>query len=190
MLFDSSLNLALKRRDEQAFEKLFLLMFGPLCGFAFSITGARQASECVVQDVFLNLWESCQSITPDTNIRAWLYRSVRNRSIDRLRAAEIRDRHAEELARHLYENEHGEYTGEEAMAEEKALIEKVNREVMRLPEPVQETYLLHRRDGLTYAEIAEVLGLPQKTVESRMSKALKLLRERVAGAERTEKKKK
>ncbi|MCH8485355.1 MAG: RNA polymerase sigma-70 factor [Candidatus Cyclonatronum sp.] len=188
MFFDSSLNKALQCKDEQAFEKVFLLMFEPLCGFAFSITGARQVSECVVQDVFLSLWEGCGSINEETNLRAWLYRAVRNRCIDRLRAVEIRDRYVAELGLQMQEELMQAFTDSEEANEKEALIEKVNREIMRLPETIRETYLLHRRDGLTYAEIAEVLGLPQKTVESRMSKALKLLRERVIGTGRLEKK--
>ena len=49
-----------------------------------------------------------------------------------------------------------------------------------LPEEVRETFRMSRVDGLTYAEIARVMEVSVKTVEARMGRALKLLRERLA----------
>ena len=186
-----NINKGLRRGSEQAFEELFLAFFEPLCGYALGITGNRQASECAVQETFLSLWERCETITDDMNIRAWLFKSVRNRCIDWLRHRALRSRYEEDLITEM-EQQHSNTSEQEAQrTEEEALIRKVNREVQRLPDAIRETYLLHRQDGLTYAEISEVLGLPQKTIESRISKALKILRDRIeAGSVSSKKSKK
>jgi len=52
--------------------------------------------------------------------------------------------------------------------------------VADLPEEVRETFLLSRVDGLTYSEIASAVGMSVKTVEARMGRALRLVRERLA----------
>ncbi|AXJ01877.1 RNA polymerase sigma-70 factor, ECF subfamily [Cyclonatronum proteinivorum] len=168
----------LRRGNKQAFEELFLAFFEPLCGYALGITSDRQASECAVQETFLRLWERCETITDDMNIKAWLFKSVRNRCLDLLRHSAMRDKYQQDIITDM-KLEESLNTYEERYADDEALIAKVNREVQRLPDPIRETYLLHRQDGLTYSEISEVLGLPQKTIESRISKALKLLRERL-----------
>lgn len=172
-------NESLRGGNEQAFEELFLAFFEPLCGYALGITGDRQASECAVQETFLSLWERCETITDDMNFRAWLFKSVRNRCLDWLRHRALRSRYEEDIIIEMQQEASNPSAQEEQRTEEEALILKVNREVQRLPDTVRETYLLHRQDGLTYAEISEVLGLPQKTIESRISKALKILRDRV-----------
>ena len=53
------------------------------------------------------------------------------------------------------------------------------RALAALPEPVRDAFLLSRRDGLRYAEIATALGISVKTVEARMGRALKELREQL-----------
>jgi RNA polymerase sigma-70 factor (ECF subfamily) len=54
--------------------------------------------------------------------------------------------------------------------------EKVNDALQKLPENLKTVFLMSRFDGLKYAEIAESLDISVKTVENRMTKALKLLR--------------
>jgi len=53
----------------------------------------------------------------------------------------------------------------------------VQAAIQALPDGVQQTFVLSRFDGLTYREIAALLEVSPKTVEARMSKALRLLRE-------------
>jgi RNA polymerase sigma-70 factor (ECF subfamily) len=60
------------------------------------------------------------------------------------------------------------------------LHEKVQAALGALPEPVRLVFTMNRFDGIKYAEIAAMLNISVKTVEARMSKALAILREKLA----------
>ncbi len=63
---------------------------------------------------------------------------------------------------------------------EQQIREAIAKAIEELPERSKMTYKLHRYDGLTYPEIADVMGVSVKTVESQMTRTLKMLRERLA----------
>jgi len=176
MHFDEKFIRKLKRGDKKSFERLFLSTYESLCEYSVSITSSKEVSEGAVQDVFESLWNSKEAIYENVNIRAFLFRSVKNRSLDLLQYQNIRNKYKQEVKEMLSENSQ---PGKD-MSSESKLIQRVRQEVENLPVKSKEVYLLHRRDGLTYAEISEVLGISVKAVEARMTKALKLLRERLA----------
>ena len=64
--------------------------------------------------------------------------------------------------------------------QEKKIQEAIKNAVENLPERSRMTYKLHRNDGLTYEEIAEVMVVSVKTVESQMTRTLKILRNRLS----------
>lgn len=173
MLYDKSFIETLRKGNRKSFEKLFLNTYESLCEYSASVTKNTEDAECAVQDVFVSLWQNRNSLDCDVNIRAFLFRSVKNRSLDIVHYKGIRNK-LEDKVMLLYQNTES-ITG----ITTPSLMKRVQEEVNNLPEKSREVYLLHRRDGLTYAEIAEVLDISIKTVESRMTKALKILRERL-----------
>jgi RNA polymerase sigma-70 factor (ECF subfamily) len=100
-LEDRSLNLArervarewlerLRTGDAQAFEGLFREFAAPLCDFAFSYVRSREIAEEVVQDLFCWIWERRFTIEMPHGVRAWLFTSIRNRSLNALRGSHAR----------------------------------------------------------------------------------------------------
>ena len=146
------------------FQLLFRNYYRPLCLYALHYINNVDDVEDVVQDCFVRLLEA--SVEP-RNVRAWLYAAVRNRCIDLLRQSSPA---VEPLA-----------VGQEAATDEEQQ-ERSLREarlweaIDALPARCREVFLLSKRDGLTYAQIAQRLGLSEKTVEHQVSKALKRLR--------------
>jgi RNA polymerase sigma-70 factor, ECF subfamily len=175
MNFESEFIKKLKNGDKKSFEELFLELYTSLCEYSTSITKSKMTSEEVVQDVFTALWQKRKLLDLDVNIKAYLFRSVKNRSLDIEQQEQIRNKYQDEIS-----NMYAKATVlAEINADQAKLIKRVHEEVDKLPEKSQIVYLLHRRDGLTYSEISNVLEISVKAVEARMTKALKILRDRL-----------
>jgi RNA polymerase sigma-70 factor (ECF subfamily) len=129
----------------------------------------------ITHDVFLNLWEKRNDIDSGTSLKSYLFTSVYNRCMNYIRdnkkfyrdeqIFKILEQEAESVPRDLLEEQELEST----------IIEAMNS----LPDRCREVFMLNRFDGNKYAEIAEKMGISVKTVETQMSKALRILREKL-----------
>jgi RNA polymerase sigma-70 factor (ECF subfamily) len=159
--------------DETAFEALFHEHYARLCSYALTIVRRREDAEDVVQQVFANLWRVRGSLEIRESARAWLYRSVRNGALNRVRSERSALRLAESpervpVADPAPDPAESMIAGQSAAALERALdgIGERCREVLRL----------RWIDGLTHAEIADALGITRKAVESNITRGLRALR--------------
>ncbi|MCK5136013.1 MAG: RNA polymerase sigma-70 factor [Bacteroidales bacterium] len=166
-----------KRQDptgsmsKHSFEQFFREYFTPLMSFAKKILVDEDDAREVVQKVFINLWEKREEIDLSTSLKSYLFTSVHNRSLN-----VIRDR------KKFSSEEVPELAGEwdvSAQIESMELEEKIRETIEALPEKCRQIFELSRFDGLKYSEIAEQLDISVKTVENQMSKALKILREKL-----------
>lgn len=164
---------ALRRGDESAFDALFRALYAPLCRYATGLTdGDPDEAEDLVQQVFVKLWEQRASLDVRFSIRAYLYKMVHNRALNRLRALRTRDRFATASAR-----EPEPVAPPETGAE---LQEQYRKALDQLPAQCRRIFELSRFEELKYREIADQLDLSVKTVETQMGKALRLLRTQLA----------
>lgn len=147
-------------------DALFRNYYRPLCIYALHYLHDVEQVEDVVQDCFLRLLEATNE---PQNSRAWLYTAVRNRCIDLLRQHNplLTDIQPKDLDGLISDDEAQERSFSEA---------RLWEAIDGLPSRCREIFLLSKRDGLTYREIAQRLGLSEKTVEHQVSKALKRLR--------------
>ncbi len=126
----------------------------------------------VVHQVFISVWEKRQEIDLSISLKSYLFTSVHNRSLNM-----IRDRKKFSSA------EVPDVAGEwdvSSVIETMELEERIKEVINSLPEKCREVFELNRFDGLKYSEIAERLNISPKTVENQMSKALKILREKLS----------
>lgn len=171
---DRELLRRLRGGDEQAFDALFRQHYASLVGFTESLLRTRAAAEDIVQDVMLEVWRRRETLEIDLTWRSYLFRAARNRALNEIRHARVQQR-AEPLVRGAESVEAP--TPQELEAAE--LDAAFRRALAALPEPVREVFELSRRDGLRYSEIAATLDISVKTVEARMGRALRELRERL-----------
>ena len=158
----------LRAGDPDAFTELSAAWYGGLFDFAASITGDRFVAEDVVQDVLLNVWEMRRTLSPQTTLRAYLFRAVRNRALnERRRKAAFSD------AQHELP---GTGSDPHAVVQYDHLLADYRRAIAELPERRQLVFRLCRLYGLSYDECASVLGISVNTVRTQMSDALRHIR--------------
>ncbi|MDX1592145.1 MAG: RNA polymerase sigma-70 factor [Balneolaceae bacterium] len=163
----------IREGDREAFEQLFQAYYSRLCVFSNSYVKSLDLSRDVVQEVYIKIWDNREQFHIRQSLKAYLYQAVRNQSLNFLQQKKQMERLETRLKRQQEISESSRT--EEFNAEE--LSEKVWRLVDKLPERRRAVFILYRKHGLSYAEIAEVLGIARKTVENQMGKSLQFLRE-------------
>ncbi len=139
-------------------------LYRPLGMYVLKLVGDVDEAEDIVQEVFGTLIDRSSDIALAT-VKPYLYRSVHNRALNWLR------------------NNRGETSIEgieEVTDEDIDTSERDARlwvEIGRLPQRCREIFLMAKRDGLSYGDIAEELGISVKTVENQITKALARLRD-------------
>jgi len=172
---DRELLEGLRRGDQRSFDAIFRAHYPHLVAFVERMLRQRAVAEDIAQDVLLELWRRRESLVVQDSLRAYLFQAARNRAYNHTRHLRIEERSEPEL---VGEGSIG-HRGDAYLAEEE--IETALRSaVAELPPRCREVFELSRVHGMRYAEIATALGIPVKTVESQMGKALGLLRVRLA----------
>ena len=166
---------AMQGGDASAFDTLFRAYYAPLCRYACPLTdGSMDDAEDVVQQVFVKFWEQRTALDVQWSVKAYLYKMVHNRCLNRLRDARIREKHTAQHAGQL-EQAHEEQPGAET-----ELGERIQKALTMLPPECRRVFALSRFEELKYREIADQLGISIKTVETQMGKALRLMRTELA----------
>ena len=159
----------------------FQQYYRPLCLYALHYLHDVDEAEDIVQDCFVRMLETERrdaassapklSLSNPQNQKSFLYTSVRNACVDQLRRKNpiLQDVSPSDLQ--------GVISDEQAMDSSTREAELWTA-IELLPERCREIFLMSKRDGMTYREIAEELQLSEKTVEHQISKALKILRGR------------
>ncbi len=151
--------------DEAAFECLYERFADRVFRFALTIVRDRHLAEEVLQDTMVAVWKAAGRFAGRSQVSTWILGIARNRAYDLLRR-EIRG------ARHT----------EEGVVQPDPLagvehIEAVRGAVEGLPPGEREVAFLTFYEGLSYREIAGMLGIPEGTVKSRINRGRTQLRD-------------
>jgi len=171
-LYEKILIEKLNQSDQSAFGTIFTKYYKDLVRFSMRFTRNPDAAEELVQDVFVKLWENRNSLVISTSLKSFLLKSVQNRSLDHLRFENIRNKYASEILENLILSDND--TEKQVLHSE--LEEHFLKVLANLPELYVEVYSMSRNESMTYAEIAQKLGVSVRTVEVRMAKALQIIR--------------
>ena len=155
------------------FEGLFRIHYSALCAYANMYLNDVDASEDMVQEMFMKLWKNREGLEIRTSLKSYLFRAVRNACLNMISHINIREEYKKHHAVEVSEDEKN-FTDESIVSE---LEDKIRKTIDSLPVERRKVFVLSRFEGLKYKEIAEKLNISVKTVENQMSKALKFLRE-------------
>ena len=165
--------------DYHAFRELFTRNYKALCNYAMRVVSTREIAEEVVSDVFVKLWKNREQIEVHTSFQAYIYRAVRNQALDYLKLRVHRQNERESLDNVQWNMSHADHFSPAEELSFNEFYDHIEGCIQRLPRQCQIIFRLSREEGLRYRDIAERLDISVKTVETQMSRALKVLRERV-----------
>lgn len=153
----------------EEFESSFKHLYRPLCLFALRYTEQVEEAEDIVQQAFTDVWDKNCTGMVISNLKAYMFRAVRNRSLA-YATQPVKVQTTDEVPDLEDTSPDEEMRGAERDA-------RLWQAIDRLPPERKKIFLLSKRDGLKYQEIADELHLSVKTVENQIGKALKTLRE-------------
>ncbi|MDB4917800.1 MAG: polymerase sigma-70 factor [Gemmatimonadetes bacterium] len=164
----------LRQGDDDAYSAIFREHYPMLVVTATRLLTERALAEEIAQDVMLELWRRRESLVLTGPVRAYLQQATRNRALNRIRQSRTAQRGE------VYIKGPSESPPSDSRAIAGELQMAVAGAIASLSEPQREVFEMNRTKGLTYGEIAELLGISVKSVEARMGRALKQLREQLA----------
>lgn len=155
---------------EKKFSGYFHAYYRQLCLHALRFMGNAEEAEDVVQETFTNLWDKKEQIETIQSVKSYLYTAVRNNCLTRIRDAKPTTSLDILPPDQLLPEE-------DQMQMERAEMEaRIWKMIDELPERRREIFLMAKRDGMSYKEIAEQTGLTVKTVENHVFRAMQSLR--------------
>jgi RNA polymerase sigma-70 factor, ECF subfamily len=157
-----------------AFDRLYERYERPLFGFIRVQLGGGADAEDVLHEAFLAVLRQRAMPGEVRSFRAWIHQVARNLCLNRVRSRNRAGRAVEAVREDIGVDEP---TADHAL-ERHEHAEMLRRAVARLPRSLSEVYRL-RASGMSYEEVAGVLGVPVGTVKSRMHEMVKRLREEV-----------
>ena len=163
----------LKKGDYNAYTLLMNNYYKNLCGYANLFTKDPSKSEDIVQNVFVKLWVYRKKIDSNIPIKRYLHKSVYNEFIDQYRknksVISLEEKHLKAINTVIDNNSF----------DIEKLMTRVNDEIEKLPEKCKRVFILNKKEGLTHDEIAEYLQISIKTVEGHITRAFKILNQKL-----------
>ncbi len=152
-------------QQKEYIEKLLPLVDNVL-PMACRMLGDKGKAEDVVQEVMLSLWEKRKTLKVQTNYKAFLYRTVQNKCLDKLKKTQ----------RFTF-SAHQEWESETEQGSEFDTMHWIHKCIKTLPQAQQDVLNMREIDGLEFGEISELLGLQEAHVRVLLSRAKRTLQE-------------
>jgi RNA polymerase sigma-70 factor (family 1) len=162
--------------DYRAFEQLFRQTYRSLCSYSNQLVVSPQLAEEIVDDVFCTLWRNRKRIHISSSFQSYLIVSIRNRSLDCLRKGKSE--------RHVVLEHAERIPCRQSIAYDKLVFEElsshINHAVKTLPRQCQLIFNMSREQDMSYKEIAGMLKISVKTVDTQIGRALRSIRRSIA----------
>jgi len=169
--------------DAREFERQALPFLDSLYNTAYRLARNAEDAEDLVQETYLKAYRSFEQFTPGTNLKAWLFKILKNTFINLYRKRQAAPQEGDFSAieggfeGQVQPEAAGRMPTPEQEALENALDENVQRALDRLPPDYRMAVVLADLEGFSYKEIAEILEIPVGTVMSRLYRGRKRLEE-------------
>lgn len=163
---DQALIQAMARGDIQALDELYARHAPMLIGFLSARLNNRQIAEEILQDVMLAAWENAAAFEGRSKVKTWLLTIARNRAINAYRKRRVPQMQLDDAFELQSED-----TGPMEATLRADQQEAVRAAIQELPDEQREVLILVFYHQLSGPEVAEVLGISQGTVKSRLHRA-------------------
>ncbi len=165
--------------NPDTFSQLYNEYYRGLSVYAANFVGNLSEAEDIVQEVFSTLWEQDSAFISSTAIKSYLYRSVRNGSLDMLKHKSVEESYIRKTME-AYPEIKFDDTGETLSKE--MVYAKLFRTIETLPLRQREIFMLYMR-GKKNREIAEIMEISTDTVKTQKRRAMNILRQKLGDKE-------
>ena len=169
LIKDHILAESIRNSNQGVFELVFNHYYSGLVVYADQIINDAVISEDIAQSGFMKLWETRETIEI-RSFRSYFMQCIKNRCIDHLRTQQVKQRFDKQIP------ETSSMVTEEDLWTKNELSELLERAMEDFAPRCREIFFMSRYENLKIAEIAEKLDISKRTVETQISKALKILR--------------
>jgi RNA polymerase sigma-70 factor (ECF subfamily) len=169
LITDQSLAESIKNSNHGVFELVFNFYYSGLVVYADQIIKNTAVSEDIIQSVFLKLWKNRETLEI-RSFRSYFIQCTKNSCIDHLRSQQVKNKFDNRAPETM------QMVMEEDLWTKTELTELIEKSVEDLPPRCREIFRMSRYENLKTAEIADKLEISKRTVETQISKALKILR--------------
>jgi RNA polymerase sigma-70 factor (family 1) len=163
--------------DQVAYKELFTEFYSYLNRFAVSYVKSKQIAEEIVSDVFIKVWQKRKDIDKISELRVYLYIATRNTALNYLEKQKKSDTYSIEDFPTAFKSVY--YNPEQLMITAEMMI-NIQRAIDHLPPKCKLIFKLVKEDGLKYKEVAEIMGISDKTVENQLAIALQKIGQAVS----------
>lgn len=175
----------LRRRESEAFNELVRLYQHRVFGLLLRMVGQPDEAEELAQEVFVNVYRGLDAFRGDAPLRTWIFRIATNQAKNRIKYLSRRRAGLQESLHDQLDERGFQPLGEPVSrpdrAAEGAEMERVvSAALASLDAEHREVLVLRDIEGLSYEELAAVLGLAEGTVKSRLFRARYALKQRIA----------
>jgi RNA polymerase sigma-70 factor (ECF subfamily) len=163
------------QKNEQAFGRLVELFSDRVYNTVLSFTQNAEDAEDLTQEVFVEVFQSIHHYKSESKLFTWIYRIAVNKSLDHIQSKKRKKRFAfltslfGEDSELVHDAPHFDHPG--VLMERKEQARVLFHAVSLLPVKQQTVFTLHKVEGLSHLEIAEVMQLTESSVESLMFRA-------------------
>jgi RNA polymerase sigma-70 factor (ECF subfamily) len=168
-LNENDLFLAVKNDSYVAFNELFVRFYRRLCLFSFRYTEDEDASQDVVQELFIKLWTNRHQVIIHDTVSAYLFRSARNASLNYLRSQKNKQNVLKKMQLPEIQTESEDVEFENFLIQLQECVDQ-------LPERSRQVFVMNRFQELKLADISEKLEVSVNTIKNQLWKSLQYLR--------------
>jgi RNA polymerase sigma-70 factor (ECF subfamily) len=183
---DEELMAQVQRGDQAAFEELFKRYDRKIFNYLLRYLGDEELAKDLFQETFLRVFQYSNTYKPtvrgghSASFAAWLYTVARNVCRKHWRQEPIEERVTESAWKGIEESIPALNTTPSNAEADQELVEKIKQALDALPESQREVVILHKYQGLSYPQIAQVLGCSISSVKQRAFRAYQSLRQQLA----------
>ena len=167
---DSTLIEQIQLGSKDAFKQMFIKFYSPLCEYASQYVSDEDAEE-LIQELMLFIWENRNSLFVEISLKSYLFMAVKHRCLNAIK----KNQYHEKVHSKIYDKLKDQFEDPDYYFINE-LTENIDKAISELPDTYRETFTLSRFGEQTNTQIADKLGVSVKTVEYRISQALKILR--------------
>ena len=162
-------------QDQEAFTVLYNRYWSKLFLHACHILDDDDAAQDIVQEIFTWIWQYSQQIGHIESVSGYMYKTTRNKVLDRIKHEKIKQLKLPEISENLKTTNYS--LDDEIYSKELAAI--IDSEILKMPEKMRTVFELSRQENLTHKMIADQMGISEQTVRKHVQKALRILRTRL-----------